>query len=154
MDLETLYNPNPDAPSLRLERVLPAQSPREVWTALLDPAHAAQVWFGSNLETDLRPGGSLKWSGVWEGKSFEDRSIVVDCEDAVFLDCLYFSNFSGLQESPETRSRLVIRLSPEGPGTKVVVEQDNFRDVTSRDHSIGGWIGILDAVEQLVPFAK
>ena len=148
MDLKELYKPTPDAPSLRVERLL-ARAPREVWTALLDPAYAAQVWFGSTLETDLRPGGFLKWTGVWEGKSFEDRSIVVDCEEAVFLDALYFSGFTGLTETPENRMRLTIRLTPEGQATKVVVEQANFLDATSRDHSVGGWNGILDTVEKV-----
>lgn len=147
MDLDALYKPAPDAPSLRVERVL-ARTPGEVWSALLDPAHAARVWFGSTLETDLRPGGFLKWTGTWEGKTFEDRSIVVDCREPVFLDALYFSNFSGLPETPETRMRLTIRLSPEGTGTKVIVEQANFRDAASRDHSVGGWNGILDTIEK------
>lgn len=144
MDLEHLYKPAPHAPALRVERVL-SRPPREVWNALLDPAQAARIWFGSTLETDLRPGGSLKWTGTWEGKAFEDRAIVVACEEGVFVDCLYFSGFSGKVEAPETRSRLAIRLSPEGAGTKVAVEQENFADETSRDHSIGGWNAILDA---------
>ena len=150
MDLDSLYRPVPDAPSLRVERRL-SLSPKEVWSALFDPAHAARVWFGSTLETDLRPGGFLKWTGVWEGKSFEDRSIVLDCEVAVFLDALYFSGFTGLTETPENRMRLTIRLAAEGAGTKVVLEQANFRDENSRDHSVGGWNGILDTVEKGAP---
>ena len=147
MDLDSLYKPVPDAPSLRVERLL-SRNPSEVWNALFDSVHAARVWFGSTLETDMRPGGFLRWTGVWEGKTFEDRSIVVDCQEDVYLDALYFSGFSGLAESPETRSRLIIRLSPEGTGAKVVVEQANFQDATSRDHSVVGWNGILDSVEK------
>ena len=72
----------------------------------------------------------------------------MDCEQAVFLDALFFRGIPGLAETPENRMRLTIRLAPEGQGTKVVVEQANFRDATSRDHSVGGWNGILDTVEK------
>lgn len=150
MDLETLYKPAPDAPSLRVERTL-ARTPREVWTALLDPVHATRVWFGSTLETDLRPGGFLKWTGEWKGKRFEDRAIVVACEEGVFLEALYFSGFSEYAESAETRMRMVVRLNPQGGGTKVVVEQENFADETSRNHSRGSWNEILDAAGKEPP---
>ncbi|MBK8804729.1 MAG: SRPBCC domain-containing protein [Fibrobacteres bacterium] len=147
MNLDDLYKPAPAAPALRVERLL-ARTPREVWTALLDPAHAARVWFGSTLESDLRPGGFLRWTGQWEGKSFEDHAIVVAIDDGAFLDALYFSGLSGLSETPETRLRLVIRLSRKGAGTEVVIEQANFPDDERRDHSVTGWNMILDAVEK------
>lgn len=148
MDLDALYTPAPDAPSLRVERLLDL-APSKVWTALFDPAYAARVWFGSTLETDLRPGGFLRWTGSWEGQVFEERAIVVACEPEEILDALYFSGMSGLTESPSTRLRLVVRLSAEGEGCRVVVEQENFPDVARRDHSIEGWNGILDTVAAL-----
>lgn len=153
MDLETLYRPTPDAPSLSLDRIYPEVPPRTIWEGLFDPRQAARVWFGSTLETDLRPGGLLKWTGVWEGKSFEDHGIVLACEDAKSLDCLYFSGWAGRDETPETRMRLTIRLEPAGSGTKVRVEQANFADATSRDHSIQGWNAILDAAAREIPGA-
>lgn len=145
MDIDALYAPATEAPSLRVERFLD-RSPSQVWRALFEPANAARVWFGSTLETDLRPGGFLRWTGTWEGRDFEDRAIVVACESGTFLDALYFSGMSGLSESPATRLRLVVRLAAEGAGCRVVVEQENFPDAARRDHSIEGWNGILDTV--------
>lgn len=153
MDLDNLYSPRPDAPALSIDRLLPEVSPRDTWALLLDPVHSERVWFGSTLETDLRPGGFVKWTGTWEGRSFEDRAIVLACEWEVFLDALYFSSFSGLQESPETRMRLTIRLDGDGSGTRVRLEQGNFQDDAKRDHSIEGWNGILDIVAKGVPGA-
>lgn len=151
MDLDSLYRPRPDAPSLAIDRFLPEVSPSEVWALLLEPIHSTRVWFGSTLETDLRPGGSIKWTGSWEGKSFEDRAIVLSCALHEDIDMLYFSGFSGLEESPETRLRLTIRMSREGDGCRLRLEQGNFQDIARRDHSIEGWNGILDIVAQGIP---
>lgn len=151
MDLDTLYRPRPDAPSLAIDRVLPEVPPQDVWALLFTPIHSARVWFGSTLETELRPGGFVRWTGTWEGCAFEDRAIVLDCDSGAFLDALYFSGFSGLQESPQTRMRLTIRISSEGSGCRVRVTQENFQDIGKRDHSIEGWNGILDIVAQGIP---
>lgn len=151
MDLATLYDPRPDAPSLTIDRVLAGVTPNEVWTLLVDPIHAARIWFGSTLESDLRPGGFLKWTGTWEGRRFEDHAIILSCEKGIILDALYFSGFSGLEESAGTRLRLTIRLTGEDSGTRVCLEQQNFQDITARDHSVGAWNGILDIVSQGIP---
>lgn len=149
MDLDSLYQPSPDAPALRVERRFAKQSPDKIWNLLLDPAHAAKVWFGSTLETDLRPGGFLKWTGSWEGKAFEESAMVLECRPGVLLDSLFFSAFSGQTESPTTRLRLVLRLEPEGEGARLVVVQENFKDTAARDHSVASWNGILDIVEKI-----
>ena len=151
MDLDTLYRPRSDAPSLAIDRILPEVPPRDAWALLLTPIHSARVWFGSTLETELRPGGFVRWTGTWEGCAFEDRAIVLACERDAFLDALYFSGFSGLEESPQTRMRLTIRLSSEGGGCRVRLTQENFQDGGKRDHSIEGWNGILDIVAQGIP---
>jgi uncharacterized protein YndB with AHSA1/START domain len=148
LNLHEYYQPTPDAPSLRLDRLLPKRSPSEVWNLLFEPANAARIWFGSSMEADLRAGGVVRWFGSWEGVHFEDRAQVLESETNALFDAIYFSSFSGQAEGPTTRQRLTIRLAPEGDGTRVLLEHANFRDLTSRDHSISAWNAILDVVEQ------
>ena len=48
-------------------------SPDKVWDALTDPDQIKQYMFGSQVETDWRPGSPIVWKGEYEGKQYEDK---------------------------------------------------------------------------------
>ena len=52
----------------------------EVWHALTDPESIAKYFFGSQVETDWKPGSPITWKGQYNGKSFEDKGEILEVE--------------------------------------------------------------------------
>ena len=49
-----------------------AASPARVWSALTDPAQIKRYMFGSEVETDWKPGGTIVWKGEYQGRAYQD----------------------------------------------------------------------------------
>lgn len=52
-------------------------SNHNVWNALVDPHVIKQYMFGTNVVSDWREGRPIIWKGEWQGKSYEDKGVIV-----------------------------------------------------------------------------
>ena len=50
----------------------------KVWKALTDPAIIKEYMFGTNTVSDWQKDSTITYSGEWEGKSYEDKGVIVD----------------------------------------------------------------------------
>ena len=48
-------------------------SPARVWSALTDPAEIKRYMFGSEVETDWKPGSTIVWKGEYQGRAYQDK---------------------------------------------------------------------------------
>ena len=48
--------------------------PEDVWRALTDPEVIKQYMFGSEVNTDWKPGSPITWKGEFEGRAYEDKA--------------------------------------------------------------------------------
>jgi uncharacterized protein YndB with AHSA1/START domain len=49
----------------------------QVWDALVNPEAIKQYMFGTNVVTDWGEGSPIIWKGEWQGKSYEDKGVVL-----------------------------------------------------------------------------
>ena len=49
----------------------------KVWDALVNPEAIKQYMFGTNVVTDWREGSPIIWKGEWQGKSYEDKGVIL-----------------------------------------------------------------------------
>jgi len=119
----------------------------KVWDALVNPEAIKQYMFGTNVVADWREGSSIIWQGVWQGKPYEDKGVILQFEPGRTLQYSHFSPLSGLPDKPESYHTVTIELSGEGNQTRVSLAQDNNPTEQARDHSENNWETMLTALK-------
>ena len=122
----------------------------DVWRALTDPKLVKQYFFGTDLKTDWKPGGAIRWSGEWQGKAYEDKGKVLEVQPGKRLRYTHFSPLSGLPDEPANYQTITVDLAADGGGTRVSIEQDGNPDEKARDHSQDNWKMVLEGLKKLL----
>jgi uncharacterized protein YndB with AHSA1/START domain len=122
----------------------------KVWAALVDPAAINQYMFGTNVVTDWKAGGPIRWKGEWQGKAYEDKGEILKIEPGRVLQYSHFSPLSGQPDMPENYHTVTIVLADEGTQTTVALTQDNNKTEEDRKHSEKNWEGMLTSLKQFV----
>ena len=119
----------------------------KVWDAMVNPEAIKQYMFGTNVVADWREGSPIIWQGVWQGKPYEDKGVILQFEPGRTLQYSHFSPLSGLPDKPESYHTVTIELSREGNQTRVSLAQDNNPTEQARDHSENNWETMLTALK-------
>ena len=125
-------------------------SPARVWSALTDPAQIKRYMFGSEVETDWEPGGTIVWKGEYQGRAYQDKGRVVEVEPERRLVVTHFSPLSGQDDVPENYHTLTYVLEPRGGGTHVSLSQDNNASEEEAAHSRDNWTAMLSGLKSVI----
>ena len=125
--------------------------PSRVWAALTDPEQIKKYMFGSQVETDWRPGSPIVWKGEYEGKRYEDKGEIVDFEPERRPggDALP-SPLSGQEDVPENYHTLVYELEKQAKKARVSLSQDKNPTEEAAEHSRANWEQMLSGLKQVV----
>ncbi|WP_243076541.1 SRPBCC domain-containing protein [Microbacterium sp. SS28] len=134
----------------------------KVWETIT--RHASDVNFGATVESDWKPGSTVVWRGVWEGKPFVDSGEVIE---AVAPHRLVLTHTSGADpaaggtsekddagEAEESASasgsvhRLTYELSGSGAGTRIEFWQDGNATPPAAVQAEHNWVQHLKAVKE------
>lgn len=127
-----------------------AVAPMLVWRALTDRESIRQYFFGTEAISDWLAGSSLVFKGEWEGKAYEDKGNVHVAVPGKLLTYDYWSEFSGLEDSPENYSMVSYMLDKTEKGTLVTLTQKGFASEEAQAHSEGGWAMVLQNLKDLL----
>lgn len=122
----------------------------EVWRALITPELIKEYMFGTEAISDWKEGSEIRYKGVWEGKSYEDKGEILKLIPEKLFVSTYWSSLSGTEDKPENYATVTYELEPQGEKTKVTVSQDNILDQKMRDHSEQNWQMILGTLQKLL----
>jgi uncharacterized protein YndB with AHSA1/START domain len=122
----------------------------KVWNALVNPEAIKQYMFGTHVVTDWRQGSPIIWKGEWQGKSYEDKGVVLQFKPGRTIQYSHFSPLSGLADKPESYHTVTIELSNEGTQTRVSLSQDNNPTEQAREHSEKNWGTMLTALKKFL----
>ncbi len=125
-------------------------SPRDVWKALTDPALIGQYMFGTEVETDWRPGSPIVWKGEYEGKRYEDKGEILDFDPEHRLSMTHFSAMSGLDDRPENYHTVVYELEQQGDATVVSLSQDGNDSEEAAERLQSTWETVLAGLKETV----
>lgn len=122
----------------------------EVWDALINPAKIKQYLFGTDTHCDWKVGSSLRFTGEWEGKPYEDKGTILAIEKEKVLSYNYWSNFSGMPDVPENYQIITFRVKEVSGKTEIQLTQQNIRSDEAKAHSQENWKMVLNSLKQLV----
>ena len=124
--------------------------PGIVWKALTDPDMIRQYLFGTEAISDWRVDSPIRYRGVWQGKTYEDKGTVLRAVPGKLLESTYWSSMSGLPDRPENYKKVRYELTPEKGGTRLTLTQDNNATEEERMHSEGNWKIVLEGLKKVV----
>ena len=118
-----------------------------VWSAITDSAAIKEFMFGTDVVTTWTVGGPIIWRGVWEGKEYEDKGIILELEPGRRLVNTHFSALSGQDDVPENYHTLTWELEGKGNKTGLTLSQDNNASAAEAEHSKGMWDSLVKSVK-------
>ena len=121
-----------------------------VWDALVTPDAIKQYMFGTNVVSEWREGSPITWQGEWQGKSYEDKGVILKLQPRRTIQYSHFSPLSGLPDRPENYHTVTIDLSAEGNQTQLSLTQDNNATEEARAHSEKNWGMMLAALKKFL----
>jgi uncharacterized protein YndB with AHSA1/START domain len=127
-----------------------AAAPDQVWAALTDPAAISRFMFGSRVDTDWRVGGSITWTGEYDGKQFQDKGEILEVAEPERLRMTHYSPMSGQPDEPESYHTLDYRLSATEAGTRLTLDQDGNDSAEQAEQFAANWQTMLDQVKEYV----
>jgi uncharacterized protein YndB with AHSA1/START domain len=57
----------------------------KVWDALVNPEAIKQYMFGTSVVADWREGSPITWQGEWQGRSYEDKGVILQFKPGQIL---------------------------------------------------------------------
>ena len=123
---------------------------RSVWDALTNPDKVKIYFFDTGLSTTWEPGAPIKFSGEWQGKTYEDKGTVLSYKEQEMLQYTYWSSMSGKEDKPENYVTVTYRIGGDDGNVTVTVIQENIPDIKTRDHSIENWKKILVDLKKML----
>jgi uncharacterized protein YndB with AHSA1/START domain len=124
----------------------------EVWEALVNPDLIKQYFFGTEAISDWKEGSRITYKGEWEGKSYEDKGIILKLIPEKLLTINYWSNRSGKPDSPENYSPHSYVLDEAGTSTLLTIVQEGDPNAGEEKlkKSWGHWDMAMDGLKKLL----
>jgi uncharacterized protein YndB with AHSA1/START domain len=122
----------------------------DVWNALVNPKAIKKYMFGTSVVSDWKEGGPIVWKGEWQGKSYEDKGVILKLLPERTIQYSHFSPLSGLPDKPESYHIVTIELSNDGAQTRVSLSQDNNSTEQEREHSADNWGMMLSSLKKFL----
>ena len=100
-------------------------SPEAVWDALVNPDSIRKYMTGTTVTTSWGEGCPIYWSCKGEGKSYEEKGIVLYVSPPHNLEYSHYSPLSGQPDVPGSYHTVSIQLKAQGRQTRVLLKEDN-----------------------------
>ena len=122
----------------------------KVWDALTLPEQVKKYFFGTEMTSDFKVGSPITFSGVWDGKPYEDKGTILEIEKGRKLKYDYWSNFSGEKDEPANYANITYDLDEKNGQTVFTVTQDNCKSEEALEHSKKNWEGLFAGMKELL----
>jgi uncharacterized protein YndB with AHSA1/START domain len=123
----------------------------KVWDGFVSKEANQKIFMGADFEVDLRPGGTMTWSGP--GKDGKPTRYVTG--QVLRVEALKVLEYKFGMGMGETMSRVKVELTPETEAVKVTVVNDEWaEDDPAYTQNADGWPRILSRLKTLLETGK
>ncbi len=121
-----------------------------VWDALINAETIKKYMFGTKVVSKWKEGSPIVWKGVWNGRPYEDKGVIMTMQPDKKLEYTHFSALAGQPDRPENYHTMTFDLTTQGTHTHVSLSQDNNPDEKAAEHSQKMWEGMLLGLKKLL----
>ncbi|MCE3225613.1 MAG: hypothetical protein K0S32_164 [Bacteroidetes bacterium] len=122
----------------------------KVWEALTTPSIIKKYFFNTNAESDFEEGSPIRFTGEWEGKTYEDKGTIKKVEEKKLFKYSYWSSMSGIEDKPENYAVITYKLNEKNGKTILSITQENIPDEKMKEHSEENWNKVLENLKHLL----
>jgi uncharacterized protein YndB with AHSA1/START domain len=122
----------------------------DVWKGITDPEMVKRYFFGTNVESDWKPGSEIIYSGLHEGRAYKDKGKIIEAEKDKKLRHTYWSSMSGDPDAPENYFTVMYELNERGNKTDLTLTQSGNMTEESALHSGKNWQNVLEKLKGLL----
>ena len=110
----------------------------------------SEFMFGTQINTDWKVGSDIKWTGSYNGRTYEDKGKILQVLPEKLLQHTYHSSMSGIEDKPENYFNVTYEFEETEGATTVTVTNSNLPDEQSREHAEKNWKGVLEKLKEVV----
>ncbi len=121
-----------------------------VWEALTNPQLIKLYLFGTEAISDWKVGSPLIFKGIWEGKEYIDKGVILVYHPKWVLKYTYLSSFSGLPDSPENYDTITYELNSKNDESTTLTVYQNHITPERRERASKDWSIVLDKLKEVV----
>jgi uncharacterized protein YndB with AHSA1/START domain len=99
---------------------------------------------------DWKVGSSMVHKGVWQGKPYEDKGIILKIEQPKLLVHSHWSALSSLPDSPGNYQVVSWALSERNGKTELTITEVNLPSVEAKEVSDKSWKIVLNNLKELL----
>jgi len=125
-------------------------SVEQVWSALTSPEAIKEYLYGTTVNTDWKEGGSIRFTGTWDGVPYEDKGTILAFRTNEVLEYTYWSSFSGVEDTPRNYAIVKFELKAGRDQTQLVLTQRNSPTPQMQENSEKGWEDILQQLKNVI----
>jgi uncharacterized protein YndB with AHSA1/START domain len=122
---------------------------QKVWDMLTKPELVKQWQYGSELITDWKVGGDIKFKTEWEGKIFEQWGKVLEIKSNELIKYSLFAPRPGLEDKPENYFVMSYVLTTDNEQTKLKIIQTDNRAGAVQEEPQGEENPILQGLKKI-----
>jgi uncharacterized protein YndB with AHSA1/START domain len=122
----------------------------KIWDALVRPEIIKRYMFGAQVTSSWKQGCPITWKGVWQGREYEDKGLILRFEPRSILEYSHYSPLSGLADTPGNYHTVTIMLARRGTHTMVSLSQDNNSTKEEKAHSEQNWKAMLASMKKIL----
>lgn len=122
----------------------------KLWEALTKPEIIKQYFFNTNTYTTWQPGSPIRFTGEWEGKTYEDKGTILKIEEGRLIQYNYWSSMSGIEDKPENYVIITYEIKENGDNCTLSITQENIPDEKTKTHSEQNWKMVLKNLKNLL----
>jgi uncharacterized protein YndB with AHSA1/START domain len=137
--------------TLTLQIKTPFNAPvSKVWKAIVTPEIIKKYLFGTEVISDWKKGSPIAFRGSWEGKSYEDKGIILAIETEKLFRYTYWSSMSETPDIPENYAEVSYALSQENGQTIFTLTQGGIASEESKKHSEDNWKMVMGNLKKVL----
>lgn len=125
-------------------------SREKVWEALTTPDLIKKYLFGTNTISDWKVGSPIRFVGEWEGKSYEDKGVILVSKKPEVFSYTYWSSMSGTEDKEENYIEVTYELEEKNGGTELTIVQTSIPSEEMKAHSEENWKKVLEGLKKVV----
>lgn len=121
-----------------------------VWDALVNPDVIREYFFGTEAVSTWEVGEPIMFRGIWEGKSYEDKGIILKNDAEKEFQYTYWSSMSGTPDDSENYATITYKVASKGKDTLLTVIQAGFANEEQMKHSKQNWTMVLENIKSIL----
>lgn len=121
-----------------------------VWDALINPELISEYFFGTEAVSTWKVGDPVLFVGIWDGKPYEDKGIILKNIEEKELQYTYWSSMSGTKDAAENYATISYKVIPKGKTTVLTIEQCGFPSAEQQEHSKQNWKMVLENIKTIL----